>query len=304
MLRQALTSVAGQSYTDYEALVCDDASDEETEAVVREFDDRRVRHMRSTVNLGFMQNSIRGYVAARGDYVTTLHDDDTWEPDLLLRLVTPLVDHPAVVASFCDHWIIDADGRVDHAASNKTSAAYGRTGRQPGIVADRVQALLVDHAVPFILGTAVRRDAIRWDCVPPQTWRIFEMWLLYRLALSQGGLYYIPERLASYRQHGGSATAQSGAEWHESFAYLWRHLARDPLLSTHQEVFKQRTAEAEVLRTLQLLRERRSSEARRAGSSAMSEQLSVRSILVAGLAHLPGPVGRRAVGAWSSRGHR
>jgi glycosyltransferase involved in cell wall biosynthesis len=302
MLRQALRSVAAQSYGDYEVLVCDDASDTETGEVVHEAGDSRVRHLRSGTNLGFMRNSIRGYLAADRPFVTTLHDDDTWEPDLLKRLLDPLVADGELAASFCDHWVMDASGTVDDAASREASVIYGRASLPPGVVADPARALLVDHSVPFILGTLVRRDAIQWDRVPEQTWRIFEMWLLYRLALSTGGLYYVPERLARYRRHDGSATARAGAEWHECFAYCWRRFADDPAFGEHRSVFVRRMSEADVTLTLQLMRERRHGEARRAGRLAVSERPSVRSASVAALAHLPAPLGRGIVGAVSSRG--
>jgi len=83
LLEKAVKSVLYQSYTDFEILVCDDASTDNTREVIEGFTDNRIRFTRHERNIGVtaVRNSaIRG---SRGDYIAFLDDDDEWLPGKL-----------------------------------------------------------------------------------------------------------------------------------------------------------------------------------------------------------------------------
>ncbi len=86
VLVRAIKSVLGQTFGDFELLVVDDASTEDTEAMVRSFRDPRIRYMRQKVNRGPAAGRDRGIEASRGEYVAFLDDDDEWLPEFLERI--------------------------------------------------------------------------------------------------------------------------------------------------------------------------------------------------------------------------
>jgi glycosyltransferase involved in cell wall biosynthesis len=76
-LRRALQSVIGQSLTDFECIVIDDASTIDIRTIVESFGDSRLRFVRREVNGGPSAARIDGYRAAQGEYVVQLDSD--WE---------------------------------------------------------------------------------------------------------------------------------------------------------------------------------------------------------------------------------
>src|SRR6202011_4272058 len=113
LLREAVASVLAQDFSDFEIVVSDDAGTDDVPAVLREFDDKRIRYRRNARRLGLSGNTLAASLEARGKYVSYLNDDDLWEPDLLSTMVPPLEARDDVVLAFSDHHVADLHGVVD-----------------------------------------------------------------------------------------------------------------------------------------------------------------------------------------------
>jgi len=72
----AIRSVLAQDFEDFELLVCDDCSRDETWEIVASFDDRRIRAVRNEVNAGEYRNRNHALALARGRYLTYIDGDD------------------------------------------------------------------------------------------------------------------------------------------------------------------------------------------------------------------------------------
>src|SRR4051812_3389434 len=75
---QAVESLLGQTYSDFELIVCDNASTDGTEAILRKLagSDSRVRYHRNDVNIGATPNFNRAFALARSPYFKwSAHDD-------------------------------------------------------------------------------------------------------------------------------------------------------------------------------------------------------------------------------------
>jgi len=80
-----IDSLLRQNFTDWECLVVDDNSTDETEAIVRSFADPRIRFIKNTVNLGCAGNFQRCRDLATGTYIYFLANDDILSPQALER---------------------------------------------------------------------------------------------------------------------------------------------------------------------------------------------------------------------------
>jgi glycosyltransferase involved in cell wall biosynthesis len=85
MLRRAAWSVLRQTYSAFEYIIVDDASADDTQAVVKGFGDERVRYLRRDTCGGVARARNTGIREARGDWVFFLDDDDEYLPDMLER---------------------------------------------------------------------------------------------------------------------------------------------------------------------------------------------------------------------------
>lgn len=81
LVARAVGSVQRQTYPQLEIIVVDDASNDDTAAVVQSLADARIRYVRHERNRGGAAARNTGIRAATGDYIAFLDDDDEWEPE-------------------------------------------------------------------------------------------------------------------------------------------------------------------------------------------------------------------------------
>jgi glycosyltransferase involved in cell wall biosynthesis len=106
MLPGAINSVLAQTFTDFELLVVDDASGDESAQVIRGFSDSRITYIRHQVNRGEAESRNTGIRNARGEYIAYLDDDDEWVPEKLDKQVKVMDSSPpetGVVYTGCDY---------------------------------------------------------------------------------------------------------------------------------------------------------------------------------------------------------
>jgi glycosyltransferase involved in cell wall biosynthesis len=102
IIRDALASALEQSYTDFEILVVDDGSSDNTREIVEELKSQKIRYIRHDRNRGCSAAYNTGIAAATGQLVAFLDSDDVWKSDYLEKLVRFLVRHPEADVVFCD----------------------------------------------------------------------------------------------------------------------------------------------------------------------------------------------------------
>jgi glycosyltransferase involved in cell wall biosynthesis len=118
MLRGCIASVLSQTLPDFELIVSDNASNDETCAVVNSFADGRIRYFRNERNIGMRANWQQCLSLARGEYVTILPDDDLMLPDNLQCKAALLTANPAVGMVHSKFHVIDRDGNTIKLDSN------------------------------------------------------------------------------------------------------------------------------------------------------------------------------------------
>jgi glycosyltransferase involved in cell wall biosynthesis len=106
IVAEAIQSALNQTYDDYEVLVVDDGSTDDTSKVVQEFQDPKLRYIRHERNRGVGAACNTGVAEAQGELISFLDSDDLWKPEKLERQVACMVRHPEVDAVFSDVEIV------------------------------------------------------------------------------------------------------------------------------------------------------------------------------------------------------
>jgi glycosyltransferase involved in cell wall biosynthesis len=102
LLRECVASILSQTYKNFEVLIMDDCSPDNTPEVARSFDDPRVQHVRNEPNLGHLANYNKGIRMARGEYIWLISADDKLRsPQVLERYVGMMDRFPNVGYVFC-----------------------------------------------------------------------------------------------------------------------------------------------------------------------------------------------------------
>jgi glycosyltransferase involved in cell wall biosynthesis len=111
-LRNTLQAVLTQTVTDLEVIVGDDASTDETAAVVSEFKDARLRYIRHPSNVGIYTNWNALLAVATGRYVAIYHDHDQYLPTILEQSVRLLASDDRIAFVHTASVLVDAEDAV------------------------------------------------------------------------------------------------------------------------------------------------------------------------------------------------
>ena len=110
-IAEAIRSVMAQTVTDWELLVIDDGSADDTCRIVSELacSDSRIRLLVNEENLGAAGTRNRGLELSRGEYVALLDSDDYWKPQLLSKMMDCARQTQADII-YCSYAIVDEQG--------------------------------------------------------------------------------------------------------------------------------------------------------------------------------------------------
>jgi cellulose synthase/poly-beta-1,6-N-acetylglucosamine synthase-like glycosyltransferase len=220
-LRKRIESVLGQTYQDFELILLDDCSTDDSRTILSEYaGDARVRVEFNEVNSGstFKQWN-KGVGLARGKYVWLAESDDYADERLLEKLVRRLEEDPSAVFCYCRSWRVSDDGEFDgycdsclsYLDAQKWTADFSVDGRE-----ECRKYLVRFNTVLSASSVVFRRDVYREVGGADEKLRFCGDWKMWAsMALAGGRVCYLGEPLNYGRTHAGSVTTRS---WREATA--------------------------------------------------------------------------------------
>jgi glycosyltransferase involved in cell wall biosynthesis len=114
IMEASLQDLLGQTFTDFELVISDNASSDETGSMCQALAERdpRVRYFRQETNVGIVENQNAVFRLARGKYFKWASANDRCDKQLLAECVNVLEQHSDVVLCFPRTRIIDSDDQV------------------------------------------------------------------------------------------------------------------------------------------------------------------------------------------------
>ena len=201
-LRCAIESVLAQTLESFELIVSDNASEDETGALVKSFSDKRIRYVRNPRNVGHRENWNQCLRLAQGNYIAILPDDDLMLPENLARKVAVLVHNPQVGLVHSKYHLIDEEGRI---IRSDTNWGHGPDRATDGL--DNREELLTAFLNTINLPTVLFRRACfeRLGAFSYQIKLAFDWEYWMRIAIYYD-VAFIAQPLALWRVHSGSIT--------------------------------------------------------------------------------------------------
>jgi len=216
-LREAIQSVADQTWTDLEIVLADNSGDlaaqRRIDRVLAEFPRLSFVLRRHQARLDAADNFNSLIDAARGEFLAWLPDDDRFCPGFIARSVAALDVHPECAFTFADHWIIDAEGKRDEVESEVNSVRFNRHLLREGVYHhDRLFGIALKQSM-CLQTTLFRRAPIAALRFSPGI-LLLDQFFFLRLAASATpcNAYYIDERVFEYRIHGEQTTTVTRRE--------------------------------------------------------------------------------------------
>lgn len=109
-LKEAIDSILGQTYKDFELIIMDDGSTDETEEVITSYKDSRIKYFKMEQNSYYCHAANCGLAKCSGDYVAFMNSDDAWLPDKLQKQVEFMEQHSEYGACFTTVSLMDEEG--------------------------------------------------------------------------------------------------------------------------------------------------------------------------------------------------
>ena len=130
LLRRAIASVLAQTFTDFELIVVDDGSSDDTPQVVAALDHPRVRYLRNEQRRGAAGAENRGIAAARARFIAFIDDDDEWLPEKLALQMRRFHDEPpSTGVVYTGRWLVK-DGTRSYGPPASILAREGEIHRE------------------------------------------------------------------------------------------------------------------------------------------------------------------------------
>ena len=195
-IRESIESVLKQTYRDFELIIWDDASTDDSWNIISEYTDERIRTFRNETNqfMSYFREAVSD--VARGEYVAIHHSDDVWEADKLEKQVAFLDSHPEFGAVFTKVGMIGENGEPFEDVSHFYYKIFDQPNRTRHEWLNRFfyQGNALCH--PSVL---IRRSCYQ-DCGPYRHGlgqaNDFDMWV--RLCLKYE-IHVLPEKLIRFR---------------------------------------------------------------------------------------------------------
>lgn len=192
-LRDALQSLCAQTYTNWEAIVVNNFSEDDTVAVVESFDNPRIR-LENFRNNGIIAASRnRGIALARGRYLAFLDSDDTWYPNKLARCMEQFDDDIGLVCHGL-HWF--GDQERDVFCGPEERATFDTLLDEGNCITPSATVVLKDMVE--LVGCFSEDPAI-------VTSEDYHLWI--KLARAGIRMRFIKEILGQYRIHSGNQSS-------------------------------------------------------------------------------------------------
>jgi glycosyltransferase involved in cell wall biosynthesis len=199
-LRDAIDSVLAQTRRDYELIVVDNCSSDDTPALLEEYARKhpQIRCVRNEATLSLPANFNRALALARGELVKVLCADDWLAPEALEKSAAALEAHPAAAMA--------ATARVLMSESRRPLGieAYGRDA---GVIDGRraIERCLYGTNYVGEPSAVLFRRSLAGPGFDERFAHLLDLELWFRL-LEQGALAFVPEPLAMIRRHDAQAT--------------------------------------------------------------------------------------------------
>lgn len=196
-IKEQLDSILDQSFADYELIICDDCSSDDTQLILKKYSkkDSRIKIIFNETNIGFIKNFEQAIKLCTGDYIAFSDQDDIWKKNHLQELVDNIKDNLMICS---DSLLFNDKGTI---CSMKESLTLDFIPEQQ----DMFYYLLFNN---FVQGSTslVKKELFNYvnEFYNNQVF-FHDHWLaLYAAYLNK--LVYLDKQLLLYRQHESNVT--------------------------------------------------------------------------------------------------
>lgn len=186
-LKEAIGSVLQQTFSDFELIIINDGSKDDSESVILSFNDARINYLKNENNKGLIFTLNRGFAVARGKYIARMDADDICDKTRFQKQAGEFEKDPRLVV--CGSFI------------KRFGAEESHVNYMPVSHDDIISSIFFTcpFAHPSVM---IRREALaKLDVVYREEYKHTEDYDLWSRLVFTGNCKNIPEYLLNYRVH-------------------------------------------------------------------------------------------------------
>lgn len=210
-IRVAIDSILAQTYRDFELIVINDGSSDETEQIVLSYTDPRIVYIKNDANLRLIKTLNKGIDAARGEYIARMDSDDEALPTLFETEVNEFFKNPTIGIVNTLTFHMSEDG--EHVRKNRR-IIYLSTSAMPVICPLKN---MISHPGVMVRSDLMKKYKYRDN---EQTVHLEDFDLWCRMFADGITCKTLRKRLLRYRESSGSINAVWGGARQDRFNKL------------------------------------------------------------------------------------
>jgi glycosyltransferase involved in cell wall biosynthesis len=205
---ETIKSILNQTFTDFELIIMDDGSTDQTVQIIQSFSDKRIQFVSHPLNMGIAATRNHCLELATGRYLAFVDSDDIIQPHKFEKQLAFLNSHPdfGLVGSYVI--LIDAQGRQ----TGKLNLSAG---------SEKIPAIMLFHNY-FVNSAVTFRKSLLGNYSYTENLVPCEDYYMWNYLLQKSKGINLPEYLTSYRQHPASITHRNAGKKVESDKNLYK----------------------------------------------------------------------------------
>lgn len=213
-LKETISSVLAQTFRDFEYIIWDDGSTDDTKMIVESFSDQRIRYFYGA-NQGVGPATIEACKRVRGDYIARLDGDDVFLPEKLEKQIAFFNNNPRASVIGCSTYIIDTNSKIIGVSLHYCSSTI-------------LMHIIKNYSTPLTHSCSLFKteDFLKVGGYPSTTSALDGIiWTRFK---DVGPIINMPDILVKYRVHGPSITAiRTQGPYKEVIASLLKKIKAD-----------------------------------------------------------------------------
>jgi glycosyltransferase involved in cell wall biosynthesis len=213
-IRETIDSVLGQTFKDFEIIIIDDGSTDDTGKIIASYKDSRIRYLYQK-NSGLSNARNKAIELSRGEYIAFLDHDDIWVASKLEKDVVALKSSDDIALVYSNFFWLFPDRRTKLVLKGAQPSGYAFEG------------LLYNYTIGLITAVVRKKtiDALKLSFDPD--FALCEDYDFFMRLAYKAKIAYINEPLSFYRIHNNMQSIRFGDKYPEEISSVIDNLERD-----------------------------------------------------------------------------
>ena len=215
-IKEAVDSVLNQTYKNWELIIWDNFSNDNTSKIINSINDQRIIYFYSEIHLTLGEARNEALKISKGKYITFLDSDDIWLANKLMEQIKFIKNNPKINFLYSDYFLIDENGKRKFKFNLKK---YNHSGK---ILNSLLTQNTISLVTVFFESSFIKKEENLFDT----SLEVTEEFEFFTRLLKEYNAYYIDKPLAKYRIHSNMTSKIAFSKYPDEIIYIIKKLRR------------------------------------------------------------------------------